>query len=59
MVKRKNIFNYLPNELKIKIYKFDNTYKQIFNIVLKELIYNYNKNLRNILYPHAFIIYLI
>ena len=53
MVKRKNIFNYLPNELKIKIYKFDNTYKQIFNIVLN------NKNLRNILYPHVFIIYLI
>ena len=41
MVKRKNIFNNLPNELKIKIYKFDNTYKQIFNIVLKELINNY------------------
>jgi hypothetical protein len=57
MVKRKNLFNDIPNELKIKIYKFDNTYKIIFNFVLNELLLKLKiKKLKNILYPHPFII---
>ena len=54
---KKNRFIELPNELKIKIYKFDNTYKTVFNNVLEDLIKKYNKKkLRNIINPHSFLI---
>jgi hypothetical protein len=58
--KRKYLFNNLPNELKTKIYKYDNTYKQLFNLVLQEL-FNYFKQqqIKNILYPHSFILLLL
>ena len=57
MIKRKQLFNILPSELKIKIYKYDNTYRNIFNLVLKELVnYYIKKNIKNIAYPHPFII---
>ena len=57
MVKRKNLFNNFPEEIKIKIYKFDNTYRIIFNYVLNELLYKFKlKNLKNMLYPHPLII---
>ena len=56
MYKRKQLFDDLPSELKIKIFKYDNTYKNLFNLVIKELINIFiKKNLKNILYPHPFI----
>ena len=58
-MKRKYFFNDLPNELKIKIYKYDNTYKQQFNLVLKELKnFFLLQKIKNISYPHPFIIIL-
>ena len=58
--KRKYVFDILPSELKIKIYKYDNTYRNIFNLVLKELIHFYiKKNIKKISYPHSFIIIFI
>ena len=58
--KRKYLFNNLPNEIKTKIYKYDNTYKQLFNLVLQELlIYFIPYKIKNILYPHSFILLLL
>lgn len=57
MKKRKQLFDILPSELKIKIYKYDYTYRYIFNLVIKELInYNIKKKLKNIQYPYPFIL---
>lgn len=38
-----NLFHNLPNELKIKIWEFDNTYKIKFNTCIREL-----KNIKNL-----------
>jgi hypothetical protein len=54
---KNNKFFKLPHELQIKIYKFDNTYRIIFNNVLQDLIKKHNKKkLRNIINPHSFLI---
>ena len=56
-MKRKQLFDILPSELKIKIYKYDYTYKYIFNLVIEELInYNIKKKLKKILNPYPFIL---
>lgn len=58
--KRKFMFNDLPNELKIKIYKYDNTFKQKFNLVLDELLHYFRQhNIKQILYPHSFVLLLL
>lgn len=53
MVKRKNMFHQLPDDLKIKIFKLDSTYKNIFNNVMKELLFKFKLK---IFFPHVFII---
>jgi len=59
-IKRKILFNELPNELKIKIYKYDNTFRQKFNLVLEELLYYFRQqNIKQILYPHSFVLLLL
>jgi len=56
-MKRKQLFDILPSELKIKIYKYDYTYRYIFNLVIEELInYNIKKKIKKILNPYPFIL---
>ena len=58
-MKRKNIFNNLPDEIKTKIYKYDTTYRDYYKLVLHELEkYFFLIKIRNITSPHSFIIIL-